>query len=204
MAYHPRLGPGRHGSTRIGSLPSGSRAKTAFRRATRRPLRVSRIIPVAVAALLLALPPSAQAQGEARKGMPHASVAKSGTEGWRTEVAPPADPALASAVEIIGDARRTRFSMLIDRTFQFQVFTVDKPYRVIVDIPDLAFSLSKGRSEAKGLVGAFRYGSIAPGRARIVIDTKGPVSVDAANVATRPGQRTAITESNASSIQSIG
>lgn len=134
--------------------------------------------------------PVVAAERKAAAGVP-VPAARAASDGWKAEVAPPAEPALATAVEVIGDARRTRFSMLVDKGFQFQYFTVEKPYRVIVDVSDLAFALSRGRAEAKGLVTAFRYGSIAPGRARIVIDTKGPVSVDAANVAVRPGQRSA-------------
>lgn len=111
---------------------------------------------------------------------------------WTAEVAPPEAQAVASAVEIIGDLRRTRFSILFSKGVQFQCYTVANPYRVIVDVPDLAFQLSRTRAvEPKGVITSFRYGAIAPGRSRIVIDTKGPVSVDAANLATRPGQRTA-------------
>jgi len=54
---------------------------------------------------------------------------------------------------------------------------------VIVDLPDVTFDLPKtaGR-EGRGLITAYRYGLFAPGKARIVIDAKGPVAIDKAYV----------------------
>lgn len=162
-----------------------------------------------LAAWFASLSSAAHAQTETRKAAPPAVVAneadsrkakpapgvpatRAAPGAWTAEVAPPEVQATATAVEIIGDLRRTRFSVLFSKSVQFQYFTVANPYRVIIDVPDLGFQLSRTRAvEPKGVITMFRYGSIAPGRSRIVIDTKGPVSVDAANLATRPGQRTA-------------
>lgn len=138
-------------------------------------------------------PPTASGKLEQRKSGPMAGVpiAAPATGVWAAEVAPGDAAAIASAVEIIGDLRRTRFSMLFSKSVQFQTYTVANPYRVIVDVADAAFQFSRSRVEPRGLIQAFRYGSVAAGRARIVIDTKGPVNVDAANLTSRPGQRTA-------------
>ena len=41
--------------------------------------------------------------------------------------------------------------------------------------------------QGRGLIQAYRYGLFAPGKSRIVIDTKGPVRVERAAMARRPG-----------------
>jgi N-acetylmuramoyl-L-alanine amidase len=58
-------------------------------------------------------------------------------------------------------------------------FTLADPYRVVLDFPELTFKMpaTAGRT-GRGLVTAFRYGVFAPGKARVVIDTSGPVAID--------------------------
>jgi N-acetylmuramoyl-L-alanine amidase len=160
---------------------------------------------VACAACLLA-PGAGEAQTEIKKTAPpptHSEIKK----GQATDQAPalPAAPqpgawapevesreVIATAAEIVGDARRTRFSLLLSASVPFQYFTLASPYRVIVDIPDVTFELPKGGTpKALGIVEAYRYGSFAPGKSRIVLDTRGPVRVDAANIASRPGSKVA-------------
>jgi N-acetylmuramoyl-L-alanine amidase len=49
---------------------------------------------------------------------------------------------------------------------------------VIVDMPNVQFTLPHGvGATGRGLVSAFRYGQIAPGKSRIVLDATGPVAV---------------------------
>ena len=61
------------------------------------------------------------------------------------------------------------------------MFTLDEPYRTIIDIPDLEFRLSSNASgRAAGLVKDFRYGQFDAGRSRIVIDLAGPASIEGA------------------------
>ena len=55
-------------------------------------------------------------------------------------------------------------------------------------MPDVSFRLPKGAGQqGRGLIQAYRYGLFAPGKSRIVIDTKGPVRVEAGAIARRPG-----------------
>ncbi|MEO8669304.1 MAG: N-acetylmuramoyl-L-alanine amidase [Bauldia sp.] len=97
----------------------------------------------------------------------------------------PAQTAVASefptvgAARIVGDDKRTRFVADVSRALPVSVFTLADPYRVVIDLPEVYFGLGAKVGEAgRGLISAFRYGLISPGKSRVVIDVKGPVKVD--------------------------
>ena len=105
---------------------------------------------------------------------------------WSAEVQEPA--VTATAAEISGDIRRTRFSLTLNRAVPHQIFMLADPYRLIIDMPDVSFRLPKGAGQqGKGLIQAYRYGLFAPGKSRVVIDTTAPVKVEAAAMVARPG-----------------
>ena len=80
--------------------------------------------------------------------------------------------------------RRTRFSLVLSAAVPYQYFTLADPYRLIIDMPDVSFRLPKGSGQqGRGLIQAYRYGLFAPGKSRIVIDTKGPVRIERAAIA---------------------
>lgn len=86
-------------------------------------------------------------------------------------------------VRVGGDDKKTRFIMDLTRTIDIAAFALANPYRVVVDLPQVAFRLpDKSGEQSRGLVKAFRYGLIMQGGSRIVLDTKGPVRVDKAFV----------------------
>lgn len=88
---------------------------------------------------------------------------------------------IARDARLGGDEQRTRFVADLSREVRFRLFTLADPYRVIVDLPDVKFQLPSGLGQkGRGLVAAFRYGLIAQGKARIVIDLNTPVLVDKA------------------------
>ncbi len=102
----------------------------------------------------------------------------------------PTPPALTGSARIValdarlaGDDKRTRLVIDLTRKLDLRAFVLGDPYRVVVDLPEVMFDLpaAAGR-EGRGLVSAFRYGLFAPGKARIVIDAKGPVAIDKAYV----------------------
>ncbi len=98
-------------------------------------------------------------------------------------VAPAAADTVANDARLGGDANRTRFVADLSRVVDFHVFTLENPYRVIVDMPDVKFQMPAGLgSTGRGLVSAYRYGLIAPGKSRIVIDVKAPIKVAKAYV----------------------
>jgi N-acetylmuramoyl-L-alanine amidase len=89
------------------------------------------------------------------------------------------DPVVATAAQVEGDSRRTRFRLALDSVPDVNVFAAADPHRIIIDLADVVFALAKtaGR-EPQGLVSAFRFVRIAPGKARIVIDLAQPAAVD--------------------------
>lgn len=90
---------------------------------------------------------------------------------------------VASEARLIGDQRRTRFVMDIDRRLDIAVSLLAEPPRVVVDLPETFFKVSpEAGREGRGLVTGFRFGQVASGKSRIVLDIKGPILVDKAFV----------------------
>ena len=90
---------------------------------------------------------------------------------------------MASDVRLGGDVKQTRFVVDLSRKVDIVAFTLADPYRVVIDLPQIAFKLPAHAGEhGRGLVKAFRYGLIMQGGSRIVLDTKGPVRVEKAFV----------------------
>ena len=87
----------------------------------------------------------------------------------------------ATDVRVGGDDKQTRFVVDLSQKIDLTAFTLADPYRVVIDLPQVAFQLSaKAGEQSRGLVKAFRYGLIMQGGSRIVLDTKGPVRIDKA------------------------
>lgn len=125
-----------------------------------------------------------------KKGVPGpgaaAPSADAAAPGWSAQVSDGAVAAIAA--EIGGDGARTRFSLVLSGAAPYQYFLLADPYRVILDIPNVSFRLAKAAGqEGRGLIQAYRYGLFAPGKSRIVIDTRGPVRVEASVAARKPG-----------------
>src|SRR5262245_29362402 len=100
---------------------------------------------------------------------------------WATEVKSRGLSALGAEVRLEGT--RTRFSLLLSASLPYQVFTLPDPYRVLIDMGDVSFQLPTGAGQqGAGVIAAYRYGLIAPGKSRVVIDATGPVRVEAATI----------------------
>src|SRR6478735_5111905 len=85
---------------------------------------------------------------------------------------------IASGARLAGDNKQTRFVLDLDKAIDFRAFALADPYRVVVDIPQVAFQLAPGTGSAgRGLVKAFRYGLVMPGGSRIVFDLTGPAKI---------------------------
>ena len=94
---------------------------------------------------------------------------------------------LATAISVNSDSRGTTFKITLSRPVSVQAFTLAGPYRVIIDMPDVAFRLPEELgSVGQGLVTGYRHGLFAVGRSRVVIDTTGPVRVVSATVVPSP------------------
>lgn len=99
------------------------------------------------------------------------------------QAAPAPDQAAALDARLAGDGQRTRLILDLSRPAEFRAFTLANPYRVILDLTDVTFTLAETRVQTKrGLVANFRYGVLAPGKARMVLDVTEPVMIDKAFV----------------------
>jgi len=94
-----------------------------------------------------------------------------------------ARPPSAHAVPVVTDIRTgvhtelTRLVLDIDSKVDYQIFVLDKPYRIVIDLPEVAWQLTKANTKYRGLIRGMRYGLFEAGTSRIVIDTLGPVMV---------------------------
>jgi len=80
---------------------------------------------------------------------------------------------------VAGDESRTRFVLDMDRQVKPAIKGLANPYRLIIDLPEVSFSIPHDAgSEGRGLVADWRFGLFAVGKSRIVMDLTGPVDVD--------------------------
>ncbi len=90
---------------------------------------------------------------------------------------------MAVGFGIAGDANRTVLSFDLANPTEAVARSVSNPPRIIIDIPEIEFRLPPGTGQTgHGLVTAFRYGLIAAGKSRIVIDTATTARVDRAEI----------------------
>jgi N-acetylmuramoyl-L-alanine amidase len=94
-----------------------------------------------------------------------------------------AEGPVATAARVTGDAAHTRFEADLSATVGFSVYALADPYRVVIDLPQVAFDLPPGAGgSGQGLIRAFRFGPVGDGRARIVLDTEGPALIERAAI----------------------
>jgi N-acetylmuramoyl-L-alanine amidase len=82
-----------------------------------------------------------------------------------------------SDIRVIGDDDRTRFIVDLDKKPEFGVLRLVDPERLVIDLPDVTFRTTDLPVKGRGLVEDYRYGQIAPGKARIVLDLTGPIDI---------------------------
>ncbi|WP_244641845.1 N-acetylmuramoyl-L-alanine amidase [Chelatococcus reniformis] len=100
-------------------------------------------------------------------------------------------PAVAGAVDLVADSRSAKLSFTLSQEVKAKAFLLERPDRVIIDLPEVNFQLPEGAGRrGAGIVGSFRYGLFAPGRSRIVIDLDEPALVVSAQSVSRPGELT--------------
>ena len=81
----------------------------------------------------------------------------------------------------IGDYEtRTRFVIDINEKISFKIFTLADPYRIVIDLPEVAWRIKpKDAPRGKRITG-YRFGLFQPGQSRIVMDVARPVTVSRA------------------------
>lgn len=91
-----------------------------------------------------------------------------------------AGSALANVVadmRLVSSSERTRFVVDLETSPDYSISRLSNPDRLIIDLTDTEFGGPTEPVEGRGLVSDYRYGLIAPGRARIVLDLAEPVEV---------------------------
>lgn len=103
-----------------------------------------------------------------------------------------AKDAIAIATRVSGDTERTRFEADLSKAVGFNVYVLNQPYRVIIDMSGVSFDLAPGVGhEAAGLISSYRYGVVDEGKSRIVIDTAGPVLISKSYAVPAKGKKPA-------------
>ncbi len=99
---------------------------------------------------------------------------------------------IAQSAHLGGNGNSVRFVTVLSKKVPIRVFTLAKPYRVVIDLPEVRFKFPNGQGrKGRGLVSAYRYGLFAKGKSRIVIDVRVPVEVKKAYVETIKGKNLA-------------
>ncbi len=108
--------------------------------------------------------------------------------------APSFQAPVAIDADLAVDGAVTRLTFVVSEALQPQVRILERPDRIVVDLPEVNFQLpaQTGR-KGRGLVKSFRSGIVGPGRSRIVIDLTGPaLPVRVASEPSRSGAATAL------------
>jgi len=96
----------------------------------------------------------------------------------------------ATAVRLVDDGKATTFELTISKGLTAQVYTLANPYRVVLDLPEMTFRLDAATGKkGGGVISAFRYGLFAQKKARVVLDTTGPVGIASAGMTRIPGSK---------------
>jgi len=85
---------------------------------------------------------------------------------------------VATDVRVGQHAERTRFVLDLSNPVDLQMFLLEAPYRVVIDLPETGWRLpAQPLPSPTGLYKAMRYGLYQPGQSRIVLETSSPVEV---------------------------
>ncbi|MEM9734005.1 MAG: N-acetylmuramoyl-L-alanine amidase [Pseudomonadota bacterium] len=88
------------------------------------------------------------------------------------------EPAIAFAARVVGDENRARLIVDFSRRINHDTFLLNKPDRLVVDLPETIFALDDdARKLPKTLVSKLRFGALGDGQSRISLDLSAPVAV---------------------------
>lgn len=88
-------------------------------------------------------------------------------------------PVVATDARLAGDMQRTRFIVDLSHSVEPSAFLLAEPSRVVIELPQIGFSIAPDLGRAgRGLVSAFRFGVVARGKSRIVLDLARPAVID--------------------------
>ena len=98
---------------------------------------------------------------------------------WLTAFAENADAPVAVGAQLAQDANGAELTFDLSRAVDARAYALASPDRIVVDLPEVNFQLgsSVGRADpgaSAAIVKAFRFGLLALGKSRIVIDLVRP------------------------------
>ncbi len=111
-------------------------------------------------------------------------IALGGGSAWANADVGKAGTAIVAAdVSVEVDGPKTRFRISLSKPVTAQASLMERPDRLIIDLPEVAFHLppESGRQKV-GLISSYRYGLFAPGRSRVVMDLAQPATVSGMTV----------------------
>lgn len=82
-----------------------------------------------------------------------------------------------SAVRLGQHETKTRFVMEMNAAPKFDIFLLPDPYRIVIDLPELAWHAGDDSAHNKGLIRNFRWGLFKKDTSRVVLDVAGPVKI---------------------------
>jgi len=97
---------------------------------------------------------------------------------------------VTTAFDLEGDRSVTEFTATLSDDVGYTATILPGPYRVIVEMEGVTFDLPPGAGRRpKGLVKGIRYGVVEEGKARVVIDTLGPVLITKSALDPKAGKK---------------
>lgn len=91
--------------------------------------------------------------------------------------------AVVTGIRVAGETTATRVVLEFTEALSLRVFTLNDPYRVVIDMPEVGWRLPpKPLPSRTGLYDKLRYGLYKPGTSRVVIDLTQPSKVTLARL----------------------
>ena len=85
---------------------------------------------------------------------------------------------IAAAVSVETEGAKTRFKVILSKPVTAHAYLMERPDRVIVDLPEVTFHLpAETARKREGAIASYRYGLFAPGQSRVVMDLAHPAIV---------------------------
>ena len=138
------------------------------------------------ALIVLCAPAGVQAETLAMSPSPQDGIAAllAAATGRNVSAAPAASVAAAATnTKPAHNPRRTRFLVGLPKTAKYEVFSLTKPNRVIIEVDEVKLRLpAQPKSSPMGLVKSFRAGLSSSKRTRIILNVTEPVIVSSARM----------------------
>lgn len=94
------------------------------------------------------------------------------------------DNSAVTGIRLGINGQTTRLVIDMNQDFSYSYLSLDNPYRIVIDLPEVDFTIDNAShtGSGKGVVEQYRYGLFRAGTSRIVLDLSEPAIVDKAFV----------------------